>query len=64
MKAYITISVGECGEDANPVMVSDDPGVIDAALTALLRRIDPEPTVARGESRGRAFEAAVSNARR
>jgi hypothetical protein len=39
MAAFITISVGPDVETAEPILVSDDPAIIGAAIEALLDRI-------------------------
>jgi len=39
VSAYLTISVGTDTDGAEPLLVTDDPAVLGAAVEALLRRL-------------------------
>ena len=58
---YVTISAGRRAEEAVPVVSSSDPGVVDATLRAICRRLrapgesgDPAPPPQQDGAPGRA----------
>jgi hypothetical protein len=51
-KTYLTISTGESPKDARPILASDDPKVIQAAMNALRERAGVIDLSQRGEVKG------------
>ncbi len=40
MRTFLTVSVGTRPQDARPLFASDDPGLVDVVVKALLSRLD------------------------